>query len=143
MLDTNIISELIKNPRGVVFSKIQNIGEDTVCTSIVVACELRFGSKKKNSQKLIEKLEIILNSIKILPLTHPVELCYAEIRTDLEQQGKPIGGNDLLIAAHSLSLDLTLVTANVREFSRISNLKVENWLKPDENSSQSEEAEPR
>ncbi|WP_292827138.1 PIN domain-containing protein [Nostoc sp. JL33] len=96
----------------------------------MVACESRFGARKKNSQKLIEKLEIILDSIEILPLTHPVEQYYAEIRTDLEQQGKPIGGNDLLIAAHSLTLGLTLVTANTREFSRIPNLKVENWLEP-------------
>lgn len=134
LLDTNIISELIKNPRGVIFSKIQNVGEDTICTSIIVTCESRFGARKKKSQKLIEKLEIILDSIEILPLTHPVEQYYAEIRTDLEQQGQPIGGNDLLIAAHCLSLGLTLVTANVREFSRVSHLKVENWLKPDEES---------
>ncbi|MHC5598863.1 MAG: PIN domain-containing protein [Nostoc sp.] len=130
LLDTNIISELIKNPRGVVFSKVQDVGEDKICTSIIVACESRFGARKKNSQKLIEKLEIILDSIEILPLTHPVEQYYAEIRTDLEQQGKPIGGNDLLIAAHSLTLGLTLVTANTREFSRVPNLKVENWLEP-------------
>ena len=131
LLDTNIISELIKNPRGVIFSKIQNVGDSKICTSIIVACESRFGAKKKNSQKLIEKLEIILDSIEILPLTHPVEKYYAEIRTNLEQQGKPIGGNDLLIAAHALTLNLTVITANVREFSRIPNLKVENWLKPD------------
>ncbi|MFN6484665.1 MULTISPECIES: type II toxin-antitoxin system VapC family toxin [unclassified Nostoc] len=111
-----------------VFSKIQDVGEDKICTSIIVACESRFGARKKNSQKLIEKLEIILDSIEILALTHPVEQYYAEIRTDLEQLGKPIGGNDLLIAAHSLTLGLTLVTANTREFSRVPNLKVENWL---------------
>jgi tRNA(fMet)-specific endonuclease VapC len=130
LLDTNIISELIKNPRGVVFSKIQDVGEEKIYTSIIVACESRFGARKKKSQKLIEKLEIILDSIEILPLTHPVEQYYAEIRTDLEQQGKPIGANDLLIAAHSLTLGLTLVTANIREFSRVPNLKVENWLEP-------------
>lgn len=111
-----------------IFSKIQNVGEDKVCTSIIVACESRFGAKKKNSQKLIEKLEIILDNIEILSLTHAVEQYYAQIHTDLEQQGKPIGGNDLIIAAHSLSLSLTLVTDNIREFSRVSNLKVANWL---------------
>jgi tRNA(fMet)-specific endonuclease VapC len=131
LLDTNIISELIKNPRGGIFSKIQEVGEDTVCTSIIVACESRFGAKKKNSQKLIEKQEIILNSIAILPLTQPVEQYYAKIRTELEQLGTPIGGNDLLIAAHALALNLTVVTNNVREFSRVPNLKVENWLNSD------------
>jgi tRNA(fMet)-specific endonuclease VapC len=128
LLDTNIISELIKNPRGVIFSQIQQIGEDKICTSIIVACESRFGARKKNSPKLIEKLEVILDSIEILPLTHPVEEYYAEIRTYLERQGTPIGGNDLLIAAHAITLNLTVVTNNVREFFRIPNLKVETWL---------------
>ncbi|NEP37957.1 MAG: type II toxin-antitoxin system VapC family toxin [Okeania sp. SIO2H7] len=128
LLDTNIISELIQNPRGVIFSKIQEVGEDTVCTSIIVACKSRFGAKKKNSQKLIEKQEIVLNSMAILPLMQPVEQYYAQIRTELEQLGTPIGGNDLLIAAHALTLNLTVVTNNVREFSRVPNLKVENWL---------------
>ncbi|MFM2065053.1 MAG: hypothetical protein RLZZ507_4724, partial [Cyanobacteriota bacterium] len=62
------------------------------------------------------------------PLTYPVEEYYAEIRTYLEQQGTPIGGNDLLIAAHAITLNLTVVTNNVREFSRVPNLQVENWL---------------
>ncbi|MGD1699894.1 PIN domain-containing protein [Dapis sp. BLCC M229] len=79
LLDTNIISELIKNPRGIIFSKIQEVGEDKICTSIIVPCESKFGAKKKNSQKLIDKLEIILESIEILPLTNPVEEYYAEI----------------------------------------------------------------
>lgn len=91
LLDTNIISELIKNPRGVIFSKIQQIGEDKICTSIIVACESRFGAIKKNSPKLIEKLAVILDSIEILSLIHPVEEYYAEIRTYLEQKGTPIG----------------------------------------------------
>ncbi|MEA5575385.1 type II toxin-antitoxin system VapC family toxin [Anabaena sp. UHCC 0451] len=103
LLDTNIISELIKNPRGLIFSQIQQIGEDKICTSIIVACESRFGARKKNSPKLIEKLEVILDSIEILPLTYPVEEYYAEIRTYLEQQGTPIGSNDLLIAAHAIT----------------------------------------
>ncbi len=112
-----------------IFSQIQEVGEDKICTSIIVACELKFGAKKKNSQKLIEKLELILESIEIL-LTNPVEEYYAQIRTYLESQGTPIGGNDLLIAAHALTLNLTVITANVGEFSRIPNLKVENWLNP-------------
>jgi tRNA(fMet)-specific endonuclease VapC len=128
LLDTNIISELIKNPRGIIFSKIQSAGEEKICTSIIVACELNFGARKKNSPQLLEKIEAILDCIEILPLTDPVDQYYAEIRTYLEQQGTPIGGNDLLISAHALTLDLTIVTANVREFSRVPNLKVENWM---------------
>ncbi|MBE9008127.1 type II toxin-antitoxin system VapC family toxin [Fortiea sp. LEGE XX443] len=111
LLDTNMISDLIKNPRGLLFFKIQDIGEDKICTSIIVACESRFGARKKNSTKLTETLEIILSN------------------TDLEKQGKPIGSNDLLIAAHALTLNLTVITANIREFSRVPSLKLENWLK--------------
>jgi tRNA(fMet)-specific endonuclease VapC len=128
LLDTNIISELVKHPRGQIFTKIQSVGEATICTSIIVACELRFGARKKNSPQLTQKIEAILDSLEILPLTYPVEQYYAEIRTHLEQQGTPIGGNDLLIAAHALSLNLTVITNNVREFSRVPNLKLENWL---------------
>jgi len=128
LLDTNILSELVKNPTGIVYEKIKKFGEDKICTSIIVACELKFGAEKKKSAKLKERIELILTNIDILALISPVEEYYAQIRTDLENQGTPIGGNDLLIAVHALSLKLTVVTNNVREFSRISNLKVENWL---------------
>lgn len=128
LLDTNILSELVKNPTGIVFDKIKNVGEDKICTSIIVACELKFGAEKKKSAKLKERIELILTNIDILPLISPVEEYYAQIRTDLENKGTPIGSNDLLIGIHALSLNLTVVTNNVREFSRIPNLKVENWL---------------
>ena len=131
LLDTNILSELIKHPQGLIFYKIQKIGESKICTSIIVAAELRFGIKNKNSSKLAEKLTIVLDAIDILPFTAPADDCYAEIRHNLKIQGTPIGANDLLIAAHALSLNLTLVTANVREFSRVPNLKIENWLSQD------------
>ena len=128
LLDTNILSELIKHPQGLIFYKIQKVGEFNVCTSIIVAAELKFGVKNKNSARLAEKLAIVLNSIDILPFNSPADRYYAETRHALKVQGTPIGANDLLIAAHALSLNLTLVTANVREFSLVPNLKVENWL---------------
>jgi len=131
MLDTNIISDIIRNPRGKVVERVASAGEDTVCTSIVVACELRFGAHKRNVPKLSQDVENILRVLPILPLQSPVENRYAEIRTSLERAGTPIGPNDLLIAAHALALDLSVVTANVREFSRVPNLRVENWLQPD------------
>jgi len=64
----------------------------------------------------------------VLPLESPIEFHYAEIRTYLEWEGIPIGANDLLIAAHGLALNLTVVSANVREFSRVPSLVMENWL---------------
>ncbi|MCP2727083.1 type II toxin-antitoxin system VapC family toxin [Limnofasciculus baicalensis] len=130
LLDTNIISDLVKQPQGLVFQRIATVGEDRICTSIIVACELRFGAAKSRSSRLFQQLECILDVLPILSLETPVDLHYAEIRTHLEQAGTPVSPNDLLIAAHALALNLTLVTANVREFERIPALNVENWLLP-------------
>lgn len=129
LLDTNIVSELIKNPRGPLAETMLSSGRDQYCcTSIIVACELRYGAAKKQSPKLSFNVEQVLNSLPVLPLENAVDEVYAQIRTDLELRGSPIGHNDLLIAAHALSLSLTVVTANEREFSRIDQLNVENWL---------------
>lgn len=128
LLDTNILSDLVRHPQGIVFQRIANFGEDSVCTSIIVACELRFGAVKSGSSHLTQQLGRILEVLPVLALEPPVENNYAFIRTHLEQAGTPIGPNDLLIAAHALSLDLTLVTANTREFERVPALSLENWL---------------
>ncbi|MFM6039552.1 MAG: type II toxin-antitoxin system VapC family toxin [Cuspidothrix sp.] len=130
LLDTNTLSDFIKHPTGRIFSKIQDVGEEEICTSIIVACELRFGAEKRNSPRLKQRIELAFSMISVLPLTPDVDNNYAIIRTHLEQQGTPIGSNDLLIAAHALTLNLTVITANVREFARVPNLKVENWLNP-------------
>lgn len=130
LLDTNILSDLIKHPSGVVARRIAEVGEEQICTSIIVVCELRFGVEKSGSRRLADSLEQILGAIEILPLEIPCETAYAKIRTHLEQAGTPIGPNDLLIAAQALTLNLSVVTANEREFSRVPGLIVENWLKP-------------
>lgn len=129
LLDTNVVSELIKNPRSVVAERMLSSGlEIYCCTSIIVACELRYGAAKKQSPKLSFNVEQVLNSLPILPLEESVDKVYAETRVNLERRGLPIGQHDLLIAAHALSLGLTVVTANEREFTRVENLTVENWL---------------
>jgi tRNA(fMet)-specific endonuclease VapC len=128
LLDTNILSDLVKHPQGQIFQRINTVGETHICTSIIVACELRFGAAKSGSIRLANQLEQILAVLPVIPLAHPVDRHYGEIRSTLEQAGTPIGPNDLLIAAHTLALDLTLVTANTREFQRVPNLKLDNWL---------------
>lgn len=128
LLDTNILSDLIKHPAGPATRKIAEVGSDAVCTSIVVACELRFGAAKKASPALTQKVDALLKSIKVLPLEQAADTVYDETRNGLETAGTPIGANDLLIAAHALSLGLVLVTNNVNEFARIKGLKTENWL---------------
>jgi tRNA(fMet)-specific endonuclease VapC len=128
LIDTNILSDLVRHPQGRVFQHISTVGEDSVCTSIIVICELRFGVVKSSSSRLLQQLERILEILTVLPLEPPVDEHYAAIRKRLEQAGTPIGPNDLLIAAHALALDLTLVTANTREFERVPTLRLDNWL---------------
>ena len=129
LLDTNILSDLVRNPQGVVADQISKAGENSICTSIIVAAELRYGAAKSNSAKLAERIDLILSALEILPLEAPADHQYADIRHHLIRQGTPIGPNDLLIAAHALANKLTVVTANVGEFSRVPGLKVENWLR--------------
>ena len=128
LLDTNILSDLVRNPSGAVATQITKAGEGSVCTSIVVAGELRYGALKSSSAKLAERVELILSALEILPLDIPADREYATLRHNLARHGTPIGPNDLLIAAHARALDLTVVTGNVREFLRVPGLKVENWL---------------
>jgi len=128
LLDTNILSDLIHNPRGVVAGHIHRVGEEAVCTSILVAAELRFGARKRNSDRLTTQVEAVLNAIDVLPWETPYDRTYALIRQQLERAGTPIGANDLLIAAQAVELGVTLVTHNGREFRRIDGLIVEDWL---------------
>ena len=128
LLDTNILSDLVRHPQGAVVDRIAQVGEDSVCTSIVAAAELRYGAVKSGSDKLADRADLLLSALEVLPLEAPADRQYAELRHHLTHQGTPIGPNDLLIAAHALATDLTVVTANVGEFSRVPGLKVENWL---------------
>ncbi len=83
---------------------------------------------KKGSARLAERVDQTLEGLEVLPLDGGADRHYAEIRAHLSRKGQPIGSNDLLIAAHALALDLTLVTANVDEFSRVPGLFIENWV---------------
>jgi tRNA(fMet)-specific endonuclease VapC len=128
LLDTNILSDLIRNPRGKAAKRIAKVGEDNVCTSINVAAELRYGCARSGSGRLIEAIEELLSEIDILPFDVAADAAYGMIRAALEASGKPIGGNDLLIASHAQAVAATIVTANEGEFKRVRGLKVENWL---------------
>lgn len=128
LLDTNIVSDLVRNPRGRAAKRVRQVGETNVCTSIIVACEARFGTAKRNSPQLERQLELVLGRIAILPFETPADTTYAALRSELEKQGRPIGGNDLFIAAHALTLGSVLITANESEFARIDGLICENWL---------------
>ncbi|AFL51407.1 type II toxin-antitoxin system VapC family toxin [Sinorhizobium fredii] len=128
MLDTNIVSELARNPRGAVTERIAEVGPDAICVSIITAAELRYGCAKKGSPRLLAQIEAILGSLQVLALDVPADAEYGGIRTELEAAGKPIGPNDLFIAAHACAVGAVLVTANIGEFARIRDLRIENWL---------------
>ena len=129
LLDTNIVSDLVRNPHGRVTESIRLVGEARVCTSVIVAAELRYGAARKASPRLSAQVEAVLGVLPVMPFEPPADAAYGAIRCDLERRGLPIGSNDLLIAAHAITLGCIMVTDNVREFGRVVGLSCENWLR--------------
>jgi tRNA(fMet)-specific endonuclease VapC len=129
LLDTNIVSDLVRNPAGKVAQRIRTVGEAHVCTSIIVAAELRYGAAKKGSLRLSSQLEAVLGALEVLPFKTPADAAYGLLRARLEQAGSPIGANDLLIAAQALAVGYTIVTDNEKEFARVEGLRLENWVR--------------
>ena len=127
MLDTNVVSDLVRRPGGAVARRAAALEPGSMAVSIVVASELRYGAERRGSTRLSRQLEAVLSAIETLPLAEPADRHYGVIRAELERAGCPIGHNDLLIAAHARALGATLVTGNVGEFERVSGLTVEDW----------------
>ena len=136
LLDTNIISELMRAAAGkaalryrqALTAKRQHALPTTqVVTSIVVQCELLFGLYRKPSPRLQASYDLMMTGLPVLPLDAALAPVYAELRGHLEQAGTPLASNDLLIAAHALTLGATLVSADTA-FARVPDLKLENWL---------------
>lgn len=132
LLDTNIIGELARNPHGPLAGRISALPPDEYCINPIVACEIEYGLTRRNSARLRQQAEAILSAVLLLELPSDIAAHYGRIRAGLEQQGTPIGPNDLLIAAHCVASAVTLVTGNDREFRRVEELQVENWLQPAE-----------
>jgi tRNA(fMet)-specific endonuclease VapC len=129
LLDTNVVSDLVRHPRGRITGHIARVGEEHVGTSIIVAAELRYGAAKKGSSRLSRQLEMILDALEVVPLEAPADSFYGGLRARLERTGRVIGGNDLLIAAQALALGCVMVTHNEQEFRGLDGLRVENWLR--------------
>ncbi|MEA2019521.1 MAG: PIN domain-containing protein [Campylobacterota bacterium] len=129
MLDTNICAFIIRNKPQYIKEKLQNVEKDNeVALSSIVVAELLFGAKKKQSQKLTKLVDTFIGNFTIYDFDKKAAVEYAKIRTELESQGKIIGANDLLIAAHAKSLSAIMVTNNTREFLRVDGLDVEDWV---------------
>jgi tRNA(fMet)-specific endonuclease VapC len=126
MLDTDISSYIIKRRPATLVEKFEKHAE-SLNVSVITAAELRFGAEKAGRPKLAELVEAYLERVAILDWTNEVTSHYAQIRTELERAGKPIGNMDLLIASHAVSQGMTLVTNNIKHFSSVPGLKVEVW----------------
>jgi tRNA(fMet)-specific endonuclease VapC len=132
LLDTNALSELVRNPNGPVASVYRVKAKDPeaiLLTSIIVACEVRYGIAKNYSAWVEQRPNEVLARIPVEALAIGADDAYASIRADLERRGQVIGQNDMLIAAHALALDAVLVTDNVSELKRVKGLRIENWLR--------------
>jgi tRNA(fMet)-specific endonuclease VapC len=131
LLDTNILSDMMRNPMGTAAQKFRAISAtgDTVgvCTSVIVQCELLFGLRRRTHPKWQTYYELLMESLTVMPFESVAAVHYAKLRTELEEAGTLIGPNDTFIAAHALALGATLVSADA-EFARVQGLKLENWL---------------
>lgn len=127
LLDTNVISDIARNPHGEAAKRFGQLSSDDLCTSIVVSAEVRFGLAKGAGERLREAMMAVLGSLHVLKLETPVDQIYAETRAAMSKIGKAITPNDLFIAAHALAIDATVVTAD-QGFRLVPGLKVENWL---------------
>ena len=128
MLDTNICIYVIKHKPEKVFRKLQTIHPEDVCISSVTYAELVHGVEKSIAvEKNRLALSILLANMEILDFDVDAADCYGKIRAGLEKNGTPIGPLDMMIAGHAQSLGYTVVTNNVKEFSRVADLKMEDW----------------
>ena len=128
MLDTNICIYIIKQQPKSVLERFATFAVGDLGISVVTLAELEYGaSKSSEPDRNREALEQFVSPLEIAVLDRLATSVYGKIRALLEKRGRPIGSMDLLIAAHALSLNVRLVTNNMREFKRVPGLRVENW----------------
>ena len=128
LLDTNICIYIINTKPPEVLAHFHRYRLGDIGISSVVAAELAYGVAKSQSRRNRAALEMFLAPLEIMPFDENAVWKYGELRAELERQGTPIGSLDTMIAAHALSLDAILVTNNMREFERVSGLRLENWV---------------
>jgi tRNA(fMet)-specific endonuclease VapC len=128
LLDTNICIYVINHKPVQVFEKFRQFKLGDLAISSITASELAFGVEKSGSERNKQALNKFLMPLDVLPYDEDAIWHYARLRQQLQSTGKPIGSLDMLIAAHALALDVTLVTNNTKEFERIEGLKLENWV---------------
>ena len=129
LIDTNICIYLMNKRPLEIILKFKQFDVGEIGVSTITVSELQYGvSKSKNHRLNKQRVEEFLSPLDILPYDELAASIYGDIRLELEKYGEPIGPLDLLIAAHGLSRNLVLITNNEKEFKRVKNLKVENWV---------------
>ena len=128
LLDTNICIYIINQKPPTVLERFKSFNAGEIGVSSIVAAELAFGVEKTNSSRNKQALNLFLAPMTIVPFDAACIWSYASLCSHLEKQGQPIGSLDTMIAAQALALDLPLVTNNLKEFSRVPKLKLENWV---------------
>jgi len=129
LLDTNICIYIIKKKPQSVIKRFEKLKSGSVAISTITLSELYYGiAKSSKPDENMIALQEFISPLEVLDFTNVDALIYGKIRNSLEKKGSPIGAMDLLIAAIAKSQDLILVTNNTKEFSRIPELKIENWV---------------
>ncbi len=129
MLDTDICIYIIKRKPRSVLKRLENLQPGQLAMSAITFAELMNGAKKsKQVEANVAKLNELGELIQICPFDQKAAIFYGDVRSTLEKKGNIIGSNDLLIAAHALSLDWILVSNNEKEFKRVDGLRIENWI---------------
>lgn len=129
MLDTDICIEALRRRSEPLLRRLREHSPEEIAVSVITEAELRFGAMKSSSpERNGAAAEAFLQSFSILPFARDYVLIYARLRAGLERSGTRIGALDMLIAAQAVALDATVVTNNLREFTRVPGLRVENWL---------------
>jgi tRNA(fMet)-specific endonuclease VapC len=126
-LDTNICSYILRRHPVQMIERFAKIDKGQLWLSSIVAAELRFGALKLASSRFQAAVEAWLSGFEVRPWPVQATHHYASVRAALERSGQPIGGMDLMIAAHALSEDSVVITSNAREFHRVPGLAVEEW----------------
>lgn len=135
MLDTNIISELMRNPRGPCAMRVREVSDDALCTSEIVRGELHYGIERKRevspekAGELTARLDRVFSRLVVCSVDNDTSSRYGRLRATLDKTGTPIGNNDLWIASHALALACVMITDNVDEYARVPRLVLENWLR--------------
>lgn len=126
--DTNICSYVLRRHPQKMLDRFAQLDQNDVWLSAIVAAELRFGVAKLASPRFSAAVETWLDGFEIRPWPIEATHHYAQIRSELEKIGRPIGGMDLMIAAHAQSEKSILITNNAQEFNRVPHLLVEEWI---------------